>query len=223
MESNVSFDETKTYRYALERNWDETKGRVLFIMLNPSSADDMSEDRTSKRCLDFAKTLGYGSLEIVNLFAYIATDRKQLLAVEKEVAIGPENENYVIRALNRADMILAAWGENCKYHRRDKDIQALFGGYHIHCLGKTRQGFPRHPLYLSRDTQPIDYMKPEKVVRHLVRTAKNRPFTSREGMLRKKNGEMGGDFWMWCEICHSDHPVAGKTVCQTCSEELKNN
>ncbi|MEA1011135.1 DUF1643 domain-containing protein [Bacillus cereus] len=220
MESMALFDDSKTYRYSLERIWDPHKERVLFIMLNPSSANQDSEDATSKRCFNFAKGLGFGSLEIVNLFAYIATNREELLQVSKEDAIGPENENHVIRALNRADMVIAAWGENCKYHNRHKDIHELFQGYHLHCLGKTRDGFPRHPLYLSKDSQPMDYIKPERIVRRLIRTARNQERTSKEGRTINRNNEAGGDEWMWCSICHEEHPVEGSTACLSCINKL---
>ncbi|WP_242215231.1 DUF1643 domain-containing protein [Bacillus cereus group sp. BfR-BA-01383] len=220
MESMALFDDSKTYRYSLERIWDPHKERVLFIMLNPSSANQDSEDATSKRCFNFAKGLGFGSLEIVNLFAYIATNREELLQVSKEDAIGPENENHVIRALNRADMVIAAWGENCKYHNRHKDIHELFQGYHLYCLGKTRDGFPRHPLYLSKDSQPMDYIKPERIVRGLIRTARNQERTSKEGRTINRNNEAGGDAWMWCSICHEEHPVEGSTACLSCINKL---
>ncbi|HDR3347406.1 TPA: DUF1643 domain-containing protein [Bacillus cereus] len=220
MESMAFLDDSKTYRYSLERIWDPHKERVLFIMLNPSSANQDSEDATSRRCLNIAKRLGYGSLEIVNLFAYIATKRKDLLQVSKEDAIGPENENHVIRALNRADMVIAAWGENCKYHNRHKDIYELFRGYHLHYLGKTRDGFPRHPLYLRGDSQPIDYIKPERVVHRLIRTARNHERTSKEGLTTNCNGETGGDAWVWCSNCHEEHPVAGSTACLSCINKL---
>ncbi|SME51258.1 hypothetical protein BACERE00185_05671 [Bacillus mobilis] len=220
MESKALFDESKTYRYSLKRIWDPHKGRVLFIMLNPSSANQDSEDRTSRRCLEFAKDLGFGSLEIVNLFAYIATDREELLQVSREEAIGPENENHIIRALNGADMVIAAWGENCKYHGRHKDIHELFKGYHLHCLGKTNKGFPKHPLYLNGNSQPIDYIKPERIVRRLIRTARNQERISKEGRAIHRDGEGGGDAWMWCSICHADYPITGSTACITCINKL---
>ncbi|PDY81802.1 hypothetical protein COA08_12925 [Bacillus cereus] len=159
-------------------------------------------------------------MEIVNLFAYIATNREELLQVSKEDAIGPENENHVIRALNRADMVIAAWGENCKYHNRHKDIHELFKGYHLHCLDKTRDGFPKHPLYLSKDLQPIDYIKPERIVHRLIRTARNQERASKEGRTINRNGETEGDAWLWCSICHEEHPITDSTACLSCINRL---
>ena len=64
------------YRHALGRHWDNDKGFVLFIMLNPSTADAQQDDPTIRRCMDFAKRWGFGGIEACNLFDWRATDPK---------------------------------------------------------------------------------------------------------------------------------------------------
>ncbi|MDE5416277.1 DUF1643 domain-containing protein [Alkalihalobacillus sp. MEB203] len=126
---------------------------VVFVMLNPSTANAEEDDTTTKRCIKFAQKWGCGSLEIVNLFAYRATKYEELKYLPKADAIGPENEKYLTRALDSASLIVIAWGENCTIHQRHKDIPNLFAGYDLYCLGQTKQGFPRHPLYISYDEE----------------------------------------------------------------------
>ena len=120
MKRSAFFD--GNYRYLLRREWDDSKGKLVFIMLNPSLADDKEDDPTTKRCIYFAKKFGYGSLEIVNLFAHITPYPRDLRTLNKNDAIGSENDNYIISALNSANKIIAAWGENGKIHKRNKEI-----------------------------------------------------------------------------------------------------
>jgi len=151
-------DSSEKYRYSLIREWDTSNlNRAVFIMLNPSTAYAYEDDYTTNRCISFAKTWGCGSLEIVNLFGYRATNFNELTNLTKMEAIGKENELYIKRALNRASMIVAAWGENCKLHNRKKDIRLLLSGYELKCLGETKSGYPRHPSRIPNDASLRDY------------------------------------------------------------------
>ena len=171
MKRSAIFDEYRKYRYSLTRDWNEKGPKVVFIMLNPSLANDKEDDRTTKRIINFAKKFGYGSLDVVNLFAYITPKYKELKDLEKSEAIGRENYKYLIRALNSADKIIAAWGENCTIHQRDIEIDQLLDGYDIDSLGPlTRDGYPRHPLYLSNDVEHLPYKRSIKRVPKLDRT-----------------------------------------------------
>ncbi|MED1471772.1 DUF1643 domain-containing protein [Bacillus salipaludis] len=116
------------YRYSLIRTWDiYNSKKVVFIMLNPSTADAYEDDRTTKRCIGFAKTWGAGSLEIVNVFAYRATQHDELRNLTIEEATGPENWDFVKKALSEATIKIAAWGENVRIHyRQTKDLMSLF-------------------------------------------------------------------------------------------------
>ena len=98
------------YRYSLERAWDKSKPTVLFVCLNPSVADDKIDDRTVNKMIFFAKKFGYGRLLVGNLFAYRATDPSELF--KQQEPIGPENDSYLEKMMEEADLIIAAWGDH---------------------------------------------------------------------------------------------------------------
>lgn len=219
MKRTAIFDEHLKYRYSLTREWDESKGKVVFIMLNPSLADDKDDDRTTLKSIKFANKFGYGSLEIVNLFAYITPNYRELKNLDRMEAIGNKNQNYLIRALNSADKIIAAWGENGTIHQRHKEIDRFIDGYDIDCLGTlTKQGHPRHPLFLSYEVELLPYKRPKKKVRRFVRTGSKNKFQGEEGVLIRDGKKVHSDSWMWCESCHEDFRIAGSTLCESCFE-----
>lgn len=94
------------YRYTLTRVWEEERPRVCFVMLNPSTADASQEDPTIRRCLSFARSWGYGSLEVVNLFAWRATKPTDIFSAPSPV--GEENDHHLALAFARAERIIAA-------------------------------------------------------------------------------------------------------------------
>lgn len=137
------------YRYTIWRTWNPDRPRVLFIMLNPSTANAVDLDPTLRRCLAFAKSWGMGSLEVVNLYAYISPCPEDLKQVD---AVGKENNAYIQQAITRAFFIVCAWGA-CKYiGQRDQEVLTLLDSHEIYCLGRTSGGYPRHPLYLAHKT-----------------------------------------------------------------------
>ncbi|MDR0990356.1 MAG: DUF1643 domain-containing protein [Propionibacteriaceae bacterium] len=140
------------YRYRLTRQWDDQGRLGVFVMLNPSTADAERDDPTIRRCIGFCKSWGLGSLEVVNLYAYRATKPNELLRVSDPV--GPENDWYLIDALSRADVAIAAWGNHGKRERVTQVI-ALPGADRLECLGTTKAGTPRHPLYVRKEQQPV--------------------------------------------------------------------
>lgn len=160
MRSDALIDPTGTYRYALYREWDRTLRRVSFMMLNPSTADAHGNDPTSRRCIDYAKRWGYGSLSVVNLFAYRATDPDELKDIDRETAIGPENLNHIGNELGRADLIVAAWGEKAVIHQRhlDEEISLMTRTNPMVCLGLSKSGHPFHPLYRPANAELIPYV-----------------------------------------------------------------
>ncbi|MCK2005131.1 DUF1643 domain-containing protein [[Brevibacterium] frigoritolerans] len=219
MKKNAIFDLTSTYRYSLTRGWDENKGKVVFIMLNPSIANKEEDDKTTKRCIFFAKNFGFGSLEIVNLFAYISTNFNELKNLKKEVAIGPENEKYLNKALNSAETIIAAWGENCTIHNRHHDITGLFHEYLIYRLGTpTKDGYPRHPLYLRKDTLLQEYLIPNNLEEIITRPSSIGKNKGKERLL--KVDEKTGKSQLLCKICHEEYSIDGTNVCIKCVEML---
>ena len=143
-------DETGTYRYLLWRTWDKSKSRVTFIMLNPSTADANIDDATIRRCVGFADSWGYGSIEVVNLFAYRATHPEVLKGCDDP--IGPENDDYISISAARSRLIIAAWGANGNFKNRDKAVIESLGS--VHCIDISKEGHPKHPLYLKADLKP---------------------------------------------------------------------
>jgi len=96
------------YRYCLWRIWEPTLPRILFVMLKPSTADQDQADATIQRCISFARSWQAGSLEVVNLYAFKATNPTMLALIED--ATGPENNTHIQQAAERATTIVCAWG-----------------------------------------------------------------------------------------------------------------
>lgn len=137
------------YRYLLWREWNPKLPRLLWILLNPSTADKHVDDPTLRRILGFSQRFGFGGLEIVNLFALRSSDPKALAHVADPV--GPENDGYIREAIARSTKIVAAWGSFGMLYERDRNVLAQIDRPTF-CLGITRNGNPCHPLYLQRDT-----------------------------------------------------------------------
>jgi hypothetical protein len=144
------------YRYALTRDWQNGDGEVVFILLNPSTADDSQDDPTVRRCIGFAKSWGKSSLKIVNLFAFRSTKPDALLRCEN--AIGPENDHHIVSACRTAETIgampntpaiICAWGNHGGLMERSTHIRKLLIDLNPSCFGLTAKKQPRHPLYLS--------------------------------------------------------------------------
>jgi hypothetical protein len=142
------------YRYLLGRKWDENLQQVTFLMLNPSTADHEQDDPTLRKCINFAKFWGYGSLEVVNLFAYRATNPRELRQVNEPV--GRKNNYYLELAIKKTHLIILAWGTKGSFQKRDKEVLNLISDKQpLYCLGLTKYGYPRHPLYVRNDTEKI--------------------------------------------------------------------
>jgi len=138
------------YRYELHRVWDRSKAAVLFIGLNPSTADAQIEDNTSRVCIGYAKKWGYGSLLIGNLFAFRSTDPQALkVAIDP---VGPMNDKHLKRLHSLAALTVCAWGNPGAFRGRDKTVLNLIAN--PHCLVQLRSGRPGHPLYKSSALRP---------------------------------------------------------------------
>lgn len=154
------------YRYLLTRIWDYKKPGVLWIMLNPSTADGLQDDATIRRCVGYAKEWGAGSIWVVNLFAYRATKPPDLILFTSD-PVGPDNDTWINKALDahrgRADLILVGWGSHGSHKklkgRRDQVLRQL-PVEDTHCLDTTSTGDPKHPLRLASDLGPVQYEFP---------------------------------------------------------------
>lgn len=135
----------------------------VFVMLNPSTADGCEDDPTIRRCIGFAKRLKFDRLEVVNLFAHRATDPRELLALgHDDEPVGVNNERHVSRALDHAGLIVCAWGAHGGHLGQDETMLGWierhnYRGAPVVALGLTKDGYPRHPLYLKADSPTIPF------------------------------------------------------------------
>jgi hypothetical protein len=156
MQCGAVFDVSGLYRYSLWRAWCADHLRVVFIMLNPSTADEQRNDPTIRRCIEFARTWQFGSVDVVNLFAYRATDFKELLKVDDPV--GEENDLFIEKAIEGCSKIVVGWGTKGALFDRDRQVlQLLVGMQNVYCLDMTKDGYPRHPLYVRGDTRLVPF------------------------------------------------------------------
>jgi len=152
MTGTAVFDATETYRYLLGRVWDARLPRVVFVMLNPSTANAAQDDPTLRRCLGFARSWDCGALEVVNLFAFRAASPRALRAAPDPV--GPQNDAFLRQAFRRADLLVAAWGNGGAFRDRDAAVLRLLRAAPAPLcrLRPTRTGQPGHPLYVPGGT-----------------------------------------------------------------------
>lgn len=152
--SSALYSECETYRYALTRVWDNSAAKVLFIMLNPSKATERQNDPTIERCERRARALGYGGFRAVNIFALRETDPRKMR--QHRAPAGPDNDRVVADSCLWADDIIAAWGAHGDHLNRGFEMKNVLTatGQTIKCLGMTKAGHPRHPLYIAYATQP---------------------------------------------------------------------
>ena len=158
------FSRNGKYRYLLGRKVSDAPGRLLFIMLNPSTATETKPDRTITRCINFARDWGYGTMEVVNLFAFKTAYPVVLQKAARPV--GTHNNAYIRDAVNRADRVVLAWSgevaKNSEFKRRAGRVLNMVCEvtlpYH---LDFTKTGEPRHPRVLRRDVIPRMWTRPQ--------------------------------------------------------------
>ena len=153
--SEAVYSPCARYRYALKRTWDADGRRLLYVMLNPSKATELSNDPTIERCERRAGQLGYGSFCVVNLFALRETSPARLKKSRRPT--GPDNETQILLAAAWSDDILAAWGVHGAHKAQGDRVAGLLreSGKPLWTLGCTKDNHPRHPLYVSYQTKPI--------------------------------------------------------------------
>lgn len=155
-ESEAIWSPCRTYRYALTRRW--SNGPALgIVMLNPSTADAFRNDPTVERCERRARSLGYGAFRVVNLFAFCATDPRDLRQAAEPV--GPDNDDFLMQTADWSDRILCGWGVHGVHQGRHTQVEHLLrrtGALLCH-LGLTKDGMPRHPLYVAYRQGPEEW------------------------------------------------------------------
>jgi hypothetical protein len=179
-ESSAIFSPCRTWRYMLTRTLDVNDDPMvlsmgfskaeddplacLFVCLNPSTADETTDDPTVRRCIRFARRWGYSKLTVCNIFALRSTDPKALYLHDDPV--GLENDEHIAREAARHDLVVAAWGNHGEIEiggvprgrRVDRLLRASADGGIIHALGMNGTGQPKHPLYLRADTWPTPWI-----------------------------------------------------------------
>jgi hypothetical protein len=130
---------------------------MLYVMLNPSTADASLDDPTIRRCIGFAKALGFGGLEVVNLFAWRSTSPDAMFGVARggQDIVGPDCDTTILDAARGAGLVVAAWGADHRASERASAVLAMISNVaDVHCLGRSGSGAPRHPLYLPGAARP---------------------------------------------------------------------
>ena len=157
----ATFSACRTYRYALWREVDPASPATLvFIGLNPSTADENTDDQTIRKCIGFSKRWGYGKLVMLNLFAFRATDPRKLTGLAISDAVGPENDKKLIEQTSESAIaglpVICAWGD-CGADQRAREVTTMLKreGRTLMCLGKTKRGYPKHPSRLSYDSAMV--------------------------------------------------------------------
>lgn len=151
--SDAILSDCGQYRYVLRRSWGDGPD-CNFIMLNPSTADATEDDPTIRRCIGFAKMWGYGRLTVTNIFAFRATDPKDMKAANDPV--GADNKTYIRIAAENAEICVCAWGAHGSFCGQDAIVLEWLHNIPVAplALALTKGGQPRHPLYLKSDLTP---------------------------------------------------------------------
>lgn len=166
------------YRYLLSRQWDAKLPYLLFIGLNPSTADAQHDDPTTNKLIHLAKSWNYGGVIIVNLYAYIDSHQKVIWSLSTiEEKLGPDNRETIQALIQRDDigMILAGWGDDAVTWRggkieNDQYYQEIANLYHfitetcsreLYCLSYNNSGMPRNPAYSKVPYPSVEYIIPE--------------------------------------------------------------
>jgi hypothetical protein len=155
----AKFSHDTKYRYQLWRTWDESRPKVLFIMLNPSTANAETDDNTISKIKQIADFNGFGGLMVGNLFAFITSNPDVLrleIAKDMSTAVGGEETDLSIREMaNQCNIVVFAWGAfNMDQGREELMIKRFPDAM---CLKVNRLGSPKHPLYCKTKTNFIPY------------------------------------------------------------------
>ena len=159
LEDNAVISSCGQYRYLLTRQVGPGSRTATFIMLNPSAADATNDDPTIRRCIGFARQWGRGRLAVLNLFAVRATDPADMKRAVDPV--GLENRDWFDQMLSSPDAgpVICAWGVHGEHRGQDVTVLVWLEGYGIRplALGVTRDGHPKHPLYLPKSVEPMPF------------------------------------------------------------------
>ena len=150
------------YRYCLGRSWDTRIPSCVFVGLNPSTADAEKDDATIRRCISFTQRFGFGGFTMLNLYAFRATDPRELLTVANP--IGPGNNKTFLSVSSAVNVFICAWGppkshyeRKLHFSRRVREVLELIAQSKVYCLGLSKEGYPRHPLRIPTKKDLEEY------------------------------------------------------------------
>jgi hypothetical protein len=155
VQRSAVFSPCGNYRYSLTRAWDDTKPRVCFLMQNPSVADDREDDPTVKKCIGFARRWGFGSIVVVNIRAFVATDPTDVgcAAARGMDTVGPDNARYVRDAISQCmSLVVACGGDESMLDAARETLAGCDVAAEISCIGYTKDDVPKHPSRLGYST-----------------------------------------------------------------------
>ncbi|KUP92833.1 DUF1643 domain-containing protein [Tritonibacter horizontis] len=153
--SAAVYSDCETYRYSLTRTWNPAGRKVMFVMLNPSKATEVQNDPTIERCERRARALGFGGFRATNIFAYRATDPRDMRAAEDPE--GADNMAALLAGQTWADTVICAWGTHGAYRNQGATVAARLrsAGTDLFHLGLSKAGHPKHPLYIAYAQAPV--------------------------------------------------------------------
>ena len=159
-ETGATFSPCRRWRYLLWRRWDAAKPVANFLMLNPSTADEVKLDPTCARARDYAERWGYGTLIVTNIFAFRNTNPNAMKAAKDPV--GPGNDAAILKAASQSAIVVCAWGNHGQFLGRSKEILKKLKAKNIglHTLRLNGNGEPAHPLYLPGKLTPTSWAGP---------------------------------------------------------------
>ena len=151
MTKGAHFNEDRKHRYALWRIWDESKPKIMFIGLNPSTASENQDDPTIRRVIRFAKDWGFGGVYMCNLFSFVTPYPSQLKICNDH----KENDWHLITCGNKCQEILCAWGSFKEAKERAQEVVKMM--HNMTALQINKDGSPKHPLYVKSDIQRVSF------------------------------------------------------------------
>lgn len=161
-QSEAHFSNCEKYRYWLRRDWDASKDTISFLMLNPSTANEVDNDPTIERCQRRAIAMGFGSMIIVNLFPFRMTDSTLLNTIDDLLGDAAEANDCILRAVQASSMTVCGWGKHPLAVLRAQTVLSLLKNanlqYKVKCLQLNADQSPQHPLYIAYAKQPIPFV-----------------------------------------------------------------